>query len=74
MADGHGERPPELQEIAWSKQLSYDSDLVLAVHHPADTQTFEVISRKVRRGNQFAFYLNWDFDSGQWTESLDAME
>lgn len=62
MKDDHGERPPELHEMAWSKQLAYDSDLTLAVCKHGDV--LEVISRKTRRGKDFKFYLNWDIDRG----------
>lgn len=67
MPDGHGQRPPELSELAWTKQLAYDSDLTLAVcmHEEEDgTNTLEVVSRKVRRGRHFRFFLNWDIDRG----------
>jgi replicative DNA helicase len=74
MSEGHGERPPELQEIAWSKQLSYDADLVLAVHRDAESEYFQAISRKVRRGRDFAFYLKWNLDTGSWEPHFDVME
>ena len=65
MGDGHEERPPTLDEVAWSKQLAYDADLVLAVHRPRDSNIFSVISRKERRCNQFAFNLEWDLNAGR---------
>jgi replicative DNA helicase len=74
MSEGHGERPPELQEIAWSKQLSYDADLVLAVHRQQDSEYFQAVSRKVRRGTDFAFYLKWNLDTGSWQPHFDMME
>ena len=74
MQDGHGERPPELNEIAWSKQLSYDADLVMAVHRETDSEFFQVISRKVRRGPDFAFYLRWNLDTGHWEPHFNMME
>jgi len=74
MSEGHGERPPELQEIAWSKQLSYDADMVLAVHRAAGSEYFQAISRKVRRGQDFAFYLKWNLDTGAWEPHFDIME
>lgn len=64
----HGSRAPELNEVAWSKQIAYDADLVLGVHRPYDSNIFEVVTRKVRRGQPFAFYLEWDLDSGQMKE------
>lgn len=72
MQKDHETRAPELSEVAWSKQLAYDSDLVMAIHRPTDT-TFEIQARKVRRGNRFMFYLNWDLDTGVWRENYDAL-
>lgn len=72
MDANHGERAPALAEVAWSKQLAYDADLVMAVHRNAESQLFEVVSRKVRRGHPFAFYLEWDLDTGKRKELFDA--
>ena len=71
MADGHSERPPELEEVAWSKQLAYDADLVLAIHRDFNSDVFQVISRKVRRATHFGFYLRWNLDTGDWKEEWD---
>lgn len=68
---GHALRPPELNEIAWSKQLSYDADLVLAVYRAPDSQLLNIISRKNRRGDLFAFSLAWDIDRGRIEELYD---
>lgn len=68
MDDGHNDRPPELNEIAWSKQLSYDADMVLAIHREPDSELFHVVTRKTRRCPPFAFYLRWNLDTGKWTE------
>ena len=64
---------PALSEVAWSKQLAYDADLVLAIHRNEDSKLFEVVSRKVRRGNPFAFYLQWDLDTGKREELFDVI-
>jgi len=71
MADGHSERPPELEEVAWSKQLAYDADLVLAIHREMSSDLFQVVSRKVRRASHFGFYLRWNLETGKWTEEWD---
>lgn len=71
MADGHSERPPELEEVAWSKQLAYDADLVLAIHRDFSSDLFQVVSRKVRRATHFGFYLRWNLDTGKWAEEWD---
>lgn len=71
MADGHSERPPELEEVAWSKQLAYDADLVLAIHRDLSSDLFQVVSRKVRRATNFGFYLRWNLETGKWNEEWD---
>lgn len=71
MKDGHGERPPELQEVAWSRQLAYDADLVLAIHRSPESPLFQVVSRKTRRCVPFAFYLDFDFNTGKWQERYE---
>lgn len=66
-----GTRAPELWEIAWSKQLTYDADLVLSVFKnnqlslESGPTLLEVAARKNRRGDLFAFNLAWDIDTGQ---------
>jgi len=72
MAEGHGDRPPELEEVAWSKQLAYDADLVLAIHREFNSDLFQVVSRKVRRATHFGFYLRWDLETGKWAEEWDV--
>jgi replicative DNA helicase len=62
-----GEKVPELGDLAWSKQLAYDSDLTLCLckHDNGDgTVSVEVMSRKQRRGRDVHFRLNWDVDRG----------
>lgn len=71
MSEGHSERPPELEEVAWSKQLAYDADLVLAIHREYNSDLFQVVSRKVRRSTQFGFYLRWNLETGKWAEEWD---
>jgi replicative DNA helicase len=71
MQEGMGERAPELSEVAWSKQLAYDADLVLAIHRDENSKVFEAISRKTRRCQSFAFFLQWDLNKGSWKELYD---
>jgi replicative DNA helicase len=71
MNDGHSERPPELEEVAWSKQLAYDADLVLAIQREYNSDLFQVVSRKVRRSTQFGFFLRWNLETGKWEEEWD---
>ena len=72
MSDGHGDRPPTLDEVAWSKQLAYDSDLVLAIHSPENSTLSQVVTRKTRRCPPFAFYLDWDVNAGTWQERYEG--
>lgn len=72
MQDGHTERPPELNEVSWSKQLAYDADLVLAIYSEQGSNVIQVVSRKTRRCEAFGFYLDWDIDSGVWTERFSG--
>lgn len=74
MADGHAERPPELWEVAWSRQLSQDADMVLSVFRQRDAQLLQVVCRKNRRGELFAFNLKWDIDTGEILYSFDPDE
>jgi len=67
------ERPPTLNEIAWSKQLAYDADMVLSLYRRPDTDLFQCITRKTRRCPPFAFDLKWDLNTGKWHEMLDYM-
>lgn len=71
MDGGHEERPPELSEIAWSKQLAYDADMILSVHRKKDENIFQIVTKKTRRCAPFAFYLEWDLDSGKWKELFE---
>ena len=71
MSDGHSDRPPELEEVAWSKQLAYDADLVLSIQRDFNSDVFQVVSRKVRRATHFGFYLRWNLETGAWNEEYD---
>jgi hypothetical protein len=66
MKDDHGERLPELHELAWSKQLGYDSDLCMTMVKHGDL--LEVGSKKVRRCPDFKLYVKADFDKGIFKE------
>jgi len=70
--DDYGTRAPQLGELAWSKHAAHDCDLVLAIHRDEGSQVFQVISRKTRRCEPFAFFLDWDLNSGKWKELFEA--
>ncbi len=71
-ATGGMTRPPELHEIAWSRQLAYDADLVLAIHRAEGQQVSQIVARKSRRSPLFGFYLEWDLNTGKWSEKYDS--
>lgn len=65
--------PPVLGQVAWSKAIEYDANLVIAVHRHTDSNIVEVVCRKNRHGDLFSFYFEVDADRGIWIEkfSLD---
>lgn len=67
MQNDHGERAPELHELAWSKQLAYDSDLCLTMCRHGNIM--EVVSKKNRRGVPISMYIQADFDKGIFKET-----
>lgn len=70
--DENMKRAPHLNEIAWSKSLGFDSDLVLSMFREEHTNDFQILGIKNRRGEKFAFILNWDLDTGKVTPKYDA--
>lgn len=63
-----GEKPPELHELAYSKQLAYDSDLTLALCRHGDI--LEVISRKHRRSDEIHFHVETEVNRGIFKEII----
>jgi replicative DNA helicase len=64
------EEPPRIEQVAWSKGIQQDADLALAVHKYQDSDTWAIIARKNRHGEEFAFALDWELNSGVLTESV----
>lgn len=69
--------PPQIYEVAQSRQSVFDCDLVLSMisHKQSDgTMITEVCSRKTRHGQDFDFVLKMDLNNGRieerWDESL----
>lgn len=60
--------PPKVSQVAWSRGIEYDANLIIAVHKHEDTNLIQVVSRKVRSGKPFDFVLEVDFDRGVWVE------
>ena len=57
---------PSLGQVAWSKQLAYDADFVLALGRQAGSSVLECVFRKNRHGFLGEFMIDVDFDSGKF--------
>jgi replicative DNA helicase len=57
---------PTLGQVAWSKQLAYDADWVLALGRAQGTTILECAFRKNRHGFSGDFMIDVDFDSGRF--------
>lgn len=71
VTDAEGKKrtgPPTVAQVAWSRALEYDANLIVAVHKHEDTDIIQVVSRKVRNGKPFDFIIDVDFDKGIWVE------
>lgn len=68
---GRVDGPPSNERIAWSKQVSYDSSLTIAIHKDDDAPIFQVECAKNRYGPLFAGILDWDIDNGIIKEIFD---
>lgn len=60
------ESPPELGQVAWSKQIAYDADVVLAMGREPTAPEMEVVFRKNRHGPMGDFVIACHFDTGQF--------
>jgi replicative DNA helicase len=58
---------PALGQVAWSKQLAYDADFVLALGRQPGSDILECVFRKNRSGYLGEFLLQVDFDAGKFT-------
>lgn len=63
--------PPIIEQVAWSKQLSYDADLAIAPHRHDGSNIIEVVGRKNRNGDLFAGYIDWEINTGQMEEKFE---
>jgi replicative DNA helicase len=65
--------PPIIEQVAWSKQLSFDADLAFAVHrHDGKLDdgavVIEIAGRKNRNGDLFGGYFRANINEGVYTE------
>lgn len=55
---------PTLGQTAWSRQIAYDADFVLALGRAANSDIIECVFRKNRNGFMGEFLVQVDFDKG----------
>jgi replicative DNA helicase len=55
---------PTLGQTAWSRQIAYDADFVLAMGRDLNDDVMQVVGRKNREGMLPDFLLQVDFDKG----------
>jgi replicative DNA helicase len=60
------ETVPTLGQTAWSRQIAYDSDWVLALGRGANSDVIECVFRKNRHGFMGDFFIQVDFDKGHY--------
>lgn len=65
--------PPIIEQVAWSKQLSFDADMAFAVHrHDGMIEEgfviIEIAGRKNRNGDLFSGYFKANINSGIYEE------
>lgn len=61
---------PTLGQTAWSRQIAYDADWVLAMGRAANSDILECVFRKNRNGYMGDFLVQADFDKG-WYKYKD---
>jgi replicative DNA helicase len=61
---------PTLGQTAWSRQIAYDADWVLALGRGANSDIIECVFRKNRNGFMGEFMVQADFDKG-WYKYKD---
>ena len=65
---------PTLGQTAWSRQIAYDADWVLAFGRKQNTGVLEVAFRKNRHGFLGDFFIDADFDAGKFEEMVDPAD
>lgn len=67
------ESVPQLGQVAWSRQIAYDADFLLAMGRKQNSDVLECAFRKNRNGYNGDFYLDVDFDKGIFKEIVDII-
>jgi replicative DNA helicase len=66
---------PTLGQTAWSRQIAYDSDWVLALGRGTNSDIISCVFRKNRNGYLNEFYVQADFNRGYYRyKDLDGLE
>lgn len=58
--------PPTLGQTAWSRQIAYDADWLVALGRDPNSDVIEGVYRKNRHGPMNVFYLQVDFNHGKF--------
>ena len=58
--------PPTLGQTAWSRQIAYDADWVMALGRGVNSDIIECVFRKNRNGFMGDFLVQVDFDKGYY--------
>jgi replicative DNA helicase len=58
--------PPTLGQTAWSRQIAYDADWVMALGRATNSDIIECVFRKNRNGFMGDFLVQVDFDRGYY--------
>ena len=67
------ESVPQLGQVAWSRQIAYDADWVLAMGRRQNSDALECAFRKNRHGFLGDFIMQVDFDKGMFKEVVDPL-
>ena len=65
---------PTLGQTAWSRQIAYDADWVLAMGRKQNSDALECAFRKNRHGFLGDFIMMVDFDKGKFQEIFDPID
>ncbi len=58
--------PPTLGQTAWSRQIAYDADWLVALGRDPNSDVVEGVYRKNRHGPMNSFYIQCDFNHGRF--------
>ena len=64
--------PPQIAQIAWSRGIEYDADLVISVHRYDGMNIVEIACRKNRNGQMFNLQYEVDLSRGIFEPFMEA--